>query len=640
MPHGYHGKVLHIDLSTGSFEIEQPPESFYRTYLGGSAMATYYLLKNMPAGVDPLGPENVLVFALSVTTGAPISGQSRMTAAAKSPLTDLIGDSQTGGFWPAEMKFAGFDVIVLKGKAAKPVYVWIHEGEMEIRDAAHLWGKVTGEAEAALREELGDQKIEVLQIGPAGERMVRYAAIMNMSNRANGRTGLGAVMGSKNLKAVAVRGKLRPSIANPAALNAMAKQGAQGLETSGVAGLAKYGTAQGMSQNKRGGQVTRNWDSGFFEEADKINAETLYDTVLRGSAEGKQDREGRDTCYACTVHCKRVAEIKEGPYVVDPLYGGPEYETLSTFGTYCGISDLAAISYANQLCNMYGMDTISCGATIAWALDCFEKGLITTADTGGLELHYGDAAMMVKLTGMIGTGEGFGTVLAEGSARAAQKIGRGTQDLVVAVKKQEIPAHMPHLKRSLGLIYAVNPFGADHQSSEHDAYYEGAFKYYKERLALLGLTEEQPKLSLTDEKIRYALLTEHLYSCLDSVNLCQFVFGPVWHLYGPSELTETLNAITGWDLTLEELMQVGERRLNLLRAFNAREGAGREADVLPKKFWKALAGGPTDGVALLESDFETAKDTYYEMCGWDVASGKPTPETLSRLGLGWVAEMI
>jgi aldehyde:ferredoxin oxidoreductase len=391
-----------------------------------------------------------------------------------------------------------------------------------------------------------------------------------------------------------------------------------------------------MGQSKSGGLPTYNWDSGFFAEADAISGETMYDTILRGAANGKQDRQGRDTCYACTVRCKRVVDVTDGPYPVDHQYGGPEYETLSTFGSYCGVSDLTAIAYANQLCNQYGMDTISCGATIAWAFNAFDEGLLTIEDSGGLDLSYGNADSMVKLTEMIGKREGFGDLLAEGSAHAAERIGRGTEGLVVTVKKQELPAHMPQVKRSLGLIYAVNPFGPDHQSSEHDGALEGDFEWYEDRLAMIGFTEQQDRYSLTDEKVRYALVSEHLYSCLDSVNVCQFVFGPAWHLYGPDQLVNTVQAVTGWDVTVEELLQVGERRLNMLRAFNAREGLTREDDKLPKKMSKALKGGRSDGFNFTPEELEKAKDTYYALAGWDVATGTPTPEKLADLELDWL----
>jgi aldehyde:ferredoxin oxidoreductase len=636
MPHGYNGKILHVNLTTGDLTIEEPEEKFYRKYMGGSAMGLYYLLKEMPAGVDPLGPDNILALCLSVITGAPISGQSRMTAAAKSPLTGGIGDSQCGGFFPAEMKFAGFDGIIIKGKAEKPVYLWIHDGEAELRGASHLWGRITGEVEAALKEELGDDRVEVLQVGPAGEKGVRFAALINMSNRANGRTGMGAVMGSKNLKAAVVRGTSKPAVADKAALSELARWGAANFPESDIAGMGKYGTAETTgAQQEAGGLPTYNFTSGVFDDWEAIDGTTMYDTILRGADGGKQDRYGRDTCYSCTVRCKRIVEIKEGPYQVDPHYGGPEYETTSTLGNYCGISDLAAIAKANEICNKYGMDTISCGATIAWAMECFEEELITVEDTGGIELRYGNAEAMVEMVGMIARREGFGDILAEGSARAAARVGRETGELLITTKNQETPAHMPHAKRTLAVIYAVNPFGADHQSHEHDP----GYLYYPERMAQLGLHDPQPELALNAEMVRYAMITQHLYSAMDSINVCQFVFGQAWQLYGPDHLVKAAQAVTGWDVSLYELMQVGERRLNMLRAFNAREGIGREADTLPQKFFNCpLRGGKTDGYVLDYEEWRQAVDTYYAMCGWDVETGYPARAKLESLGIAWVAD--
>jgi aldehyde:ferredoxin oxidoreductase len=628
MPNGYHGQVLHVDLTIGALEVEEPEEATYRRYMGGSALGLSYLLRLAPRGVDPLAPENPLILALSVLTGAPISGQSRLTAVARSPLTGAVGDSQSGGFFPAEMKFAGFDAIVLRGRSPQPVYLWIHNGEAELRPAEHLWGKVTGDAEASIRSELGDDKIEVLQIGPAGEMGVRFAALMNMSNRANGRTGMGAVMGSKNLKAVAVRGQMRPALADRAAVIQLARWGAEHFEESGVHGLGLLGTAQATrAQNAAGGLVTRNWASGTFEGWEALDGRTMAQTILKD----------RDTCYACTVRCKRVVEIKDGPYVVDPHYGGPEFETLATFGAYCGISDLAAVAYASQLCNMYGMDTISCGATIAWAMDCYEHGLISREEADGLELRFGNVDAMVKLTEKIARREGIGDLLAEGSARAAARLGRGSEDLVVAVKGLEMPGHMPQVKRSLALIYAVNPFGADHQSSEHDP----SWKPYAERMAEIGVTDPpESTKTLNEAKVRYALRTQYAYSCLDSVNICQFVFGPAWHLYAMDQLAAAVRSITGWEVSVDELMRVGERRLNLLRAYNAREGIGREADVLPKKMQQALVGGKSDGLVVSTDEVEQAKDWYYAMAGWDVATGRPMRAKLEELELGWVADLL
>jgi aldehyde:ferredoxin oxidoreductase len=630
MPYGYNGRILHVDLTAGTLEVEEPGEVFYRRYLGGSALGMHYALKLIPPAADPLGPENVLILSLGVTTGAAISGQSRVTATAKSPLSDAIGDAQAGGFWPAEAKGAGFDAFVIKGKAEKPVYLWVQDGQTELRDASHLWGHTTGQVQATIQEELGDPKIEVLQCGPAGENGVRFACIINMSNRANGRSGMGAVMGSKNLKAVAVRGHDRPEIADRKALAGLARWGAQNFPESDVYGMGINGTADvTVPQNEAGGLPTRNWASGVFEGHEALAGETMSDTILKE----------RDTCYACVVRCKRVVETEWRGRKVEPLYGGPEYETLATFGSYCAIDDLGAVAYANQLCNMYGMDTISCGATIAFAMDCFEKGLISTQDTGGIDLRFGNAEAMAQVVEQIALRQGFGDLLAEGTARAAERIGKGAEALAVVVKKHDLPAHMPEVKRSLALIYAVNPFGADHQSSEHDPSYDGDFEYYQDRMAMLDLRDPQPERGLGAEKIRYALYTQVFYSLLDSINVCQFVYGPAWQLYDPNQLVAMARAVTGWDLNLWELMKVGERRLNMMRAFNAREGFTREHDVLPPKLSQPREGGPSDGLSIAPEELEEAKDIYYAMCGWD-GQGIPTRAKLEELSLGWVADEI
>lgn len=634
MPYGYNGKILHVDLTKGAITVEEPEEAFYRKYMGGSAMGMYYILRDMPKGADPVGPENVLTLMTGVTTGAAISGQSRINANAKSPISGGIGDSQGGGFFPAEMKFAGFDGLVIKGKSPKPVYLWIKDGEFELRDGAHLMGKKTGEVDDILKQELGDNKIEILQHGPAAEKGVLFSSLVSMSNRNNGRTGMGLVMASKNLKAVVVRGKKKPTLADSKALAALNKTGPKILpDNPDMPGLAAEGTATVvLFQNTIGSLPTRNYSEGQFESCEDISGARMVETVLKD----------RDTCYACVVRCKRVVEIKEGAYKVDPKYGGAEYETLGTFGSYCGINDMAAINLANQMCNEYAVDSIAAGATIAFAMECFENGVISKALTGGLELKYGNADAMIKALTMMLNGEGdFGRTLGMGSERAAKIWGNGADEFLITVKGAEAPAHMPQAKRSLGLIYAVNPFGADHQSSEHDPYYEeGVADLNLNRLKLLGLGTPQPGYSLTEEKVRFAYKTEVFYSMLDSVELCQFVFGPAWTLYGPAETVEMINSVTGWGVTVEELMAVGERRLNLFRTFNAREGLNRNADKLPKKFFKALKGtGPTAGIALTHEEIESALDNYYKFAGW-TSDGIPTRETLKKHDIEWAAEYL
>jgi aldehyde:ferredoxin oxidoreductase len=629
MPYGYNGRVLHVDLTRQTWWVEQPPELFYRTYLGGSGMGTCYLLKEMRPGVDALSPNNVLTLFTGPATGAAISGASRVCANARSPLTGAIGDSQAGGFWPAELKAAGFDGLVLKGRAPRPVYLWIHEGEVELRDASHLWGRVTGEVQQSIREELGDPRIEVLQIGPAGERLVRYAAIINMCSRANGRTGLGAVMGSKNLKAIAVRGKSRPQTKDTNALRELARWGAEAFPKSELAGLRDHGTGATVApQQAVGGLPTRNWESGVFDGWEAIDGMTITGTVLKG----------RDTCFGCIVRCKRVVEIAEGPYPVDPLYGGPEYETLAALGSYCGVDDLAAICKANELCNKYGLDTITTGAVIAWAMDAYEHGMLTVADTDGLELCFGNASAMVEMTRRIAERRGLGDLLAEGSTAAARRIGRGSEALLATGKGQELPAHSQHVKRSLALIYAVNPYGADHQSHEHDpTYLPGPYEQY---LAEIGLLEPiDDLLTLDRRKVRASLYTQWVYSLANSLALCQFVWGPAWQLYHASQIATLVQAVTGWNITLWELIKAGERTLNLQRAFNAREGFTSREDVLSPKALRALRGGPSDGLAVDEAELARAREVYYAMCGWD-AEGRPTRGKLEELDLGWVADML
>jgi aldehyde:ferredoxin oxidoreductase len=378
-----------------------------------------------------------------------------------------------------------------------------------------------------------------------------------------------------------------------------------------------------------------------FDQWEAIDGTTMYDTILRGVADGKQDRLGRDTCYACTVRCKRVVEIAEGSYKVDPHYGGPEYETTSTFGNYCAVDDLPAISKANELCNKYGIDTISCGATISWAFEAFNEGKLTLDDTDGLDLSWGNAESMVKLVEKIATRDGFGDLLAEGSERAAKKIGRGTEAYLITFKGQEAPAHMPRVKRSLSVIYATNPFGADHQSMEHDPAIEDDFEYYTDRMAVLGFTKNLKSQSLDKAKMRFAAITQYMYSAMDSLNLCQFVFGPAWQLFGPDDMVELVRSVTGWDdVDFDELQTVGERRLNMMRAFNAREGIDRKNDVIPDKFFKPLKGGVSDGWKLDRAEVESAMDSYFEFCGWDVETGVPTRKKLEELELDWVADQL
>ena len=545
-------KILDINLTSGEICSKVIPGDVYRLYPGGSSLGLYILLNEMNPKVDPLSPENMLILSVSPLVGFPISGANRMTSTTKSPLTNTVGDSQAGGFFPAYLKGNGWDGIVIKGKAKKPVYLYINEEKVEIRDAANVWGKITGEAEEIIRQELEEEKIDIAQIGPAGENLVKYACIINMCNRANGRNGTGAVMGSKNLKAIAVKKISNRQPVDKEGYKALAGSIKRRLENNLVLqAMGEHGTDVDLeAYSDEGFLPTRNWTTGWFPEgARNITGTTMSNTILKK----------RDTCYACAVRCKRVVEI---PGKVNPLYGGPEYESCATLGSYCGITNLEVVAVSNQLCNMYGLDTISTGATIAFAMECFEKGILDKTQTDGLDLSFGNDEIMPILIEKIAKRDGFGDILADGSYRAANKIGGDAYKYSISVKGQEIPAHMPEMKPSVGLIYAVNPFGADHQSSEHDpVLVMSASSKERTNLSNLGIWKGYDDIKkLDDEKVRFAYNTQCFYSLMDILCLCQFVWGPSWQLYGPKDVVELAKVAIGWDTSVHELMLIGERR--------------------------------------------------------------------------------
>ncbi|SDK13992.1 aldehyde ferredoxin oxidoreductase family protein [Natronincola ferrireducens] len=624
-------KILDVDLTSKEISMREIPGETYRLYPGGSALGLYLILQEMEAGIDPLSPENMLVFSVSALTGLPVSGQSRVNVTTKSPLTGGIGATEAGGFFPAHLKGNGYDAVILRGKSEKPVYLYVDEDNVEIRDAQKMWGKVTGEAERLIKEDLGEERVEIAQIGPGGENLVKYACIMNMSNRANGRNGTGAVMGSKNLKALVVK-KARPRKPhNPEGFKTLTGNLKERFaENPGIVGLGEHGTdGELLGTNMDGFLATKNFSTGYFEKenAKKITGTTMTKTILKE----------RDTCYACAIRCKRVVEV-EGK--VDPLYGGPEYETCATFGSYCGVSSLEDVALANQLCNMYGLDTISCGATIAFAMECYEKGLLTKEDTDGLDLKFGNHEVFPTLIEKIAKREGFGDLLAEGSARAARKIGEAAIPLSISVKNQELPAHMPQYKPAVGLLYAVNSFGADHQSCEHDPFLvmPADSKERKWLGHMAALKEYDNPHVLDDEKVQYAVDGQRFYSLMDTLCLCQFAWGPAWQLYGPADLIDLCKYGIGWETSLYELLRIGERRINMMRYFNAREGFTKKDDYLPDRIFEAMPDGPAKGHVMDKEEFERAKELYYKFVGWDEETGNPTEINLRRLGLGWLLE--
>lgn len=624
MPFGFNGKWLRVDLSTGKIKVEEVPEEVYRTYLGGRGFCAYILFRELKPGVDPLSSENKLVFATSVITGVPIPGVVKVVVGAKSPLTNAYNESEAGGFFAIEMKNCGFDVIVFEGSSEKPVYLWVKDGKAELKDATHLWGKTTKETVEAIRKELGEPLARVGCIGPAGEKLIRFANIMFDNRYAAGRGGMGAVMGSKKLKAVAVRSTKRPySFYDEKKLVEIVKWFNENWKKyPGSVSRSTYGTAELITPlNNDGTLPTLNFRGGSFDKADMMSGETINKTILI-------KREG---CFACPIRCKPV--VKAGPpYETDPDYGGPEYETIASFGSLCGISDLNAIAYANQICNAYGVDTISAGVTIAFAMELFERGIITEKDTDGIELRPGNAEAMIRMLLKIVNREGFGNILAEGIKKAAEIIGKGAEKFAMHVKGRELPMHEPRSKVGVGLQYALSPIGADHMQVAHDPIYMRE----REDLKALGILKPVDRIDAGPDKVRAVYYLMLWWGLLDCLGICKFTFMP--HSAGvltPVHLVEIVNAVTGWQTSLWELMKASERAFNLARCFNVREGFSAKDDTLPERFFESLEFGARKGQKIDKEKFYEAIRLFYEMAGWD-PEGRPTKAKLYELGLGWV----
>lgn len=624
MSHGYTGRILRVDLSSRKSVIEEPAENFYRQYFGGEGFVSYFLLKEVPPEVDALGPENKLIFAAGPLTGVSVGGCGRHCVGAKSPLTGGFGESEAGGYWGTELKLAGFDAIIVEGKADKPVYIFIQDGQVEIKNAQHLWGMKTLECQDAICEELGDKNVKVTLIGPAGENLVSFACILNDLDAAAGRTGMGAVMGSKNLKAIACRGHQRLSLANPEAVSAI---GHWIRDNTPVAnkGMRDFGTARVVKiLNDAGGLPTRNFQLGSIDGVDAITGQTMTDTIL----------VKRRSCFACPVQCKREVKV-DGPYTVDSRYGGPEYETIAALGSNCGITDLKAIAKGHEVTNAYGIDSISCGMAISFAMECFENGLLTLKDTGGIDLRFGNATAMLQMIELISRREGLGALLAQGVARAAKEIGHGAEEFALHIKGQELPMHEPRWKQGLGVGYAVSPTGADHCHNIHDPSYT-SLTPLMEDLKALGVLEPLAVDDLSPAKIRILTYHSNWMHFLNSAVCCFFVM--VYGSVGFQRVSDLVSAVTGWNTSVFELIKVGERVTNLGRIYNLGNGFTAQDDVLPKRFFTPQASGPLQGVALDREAFHKATEAYYEMMGWP--GGKPSPTKLGELGIDWAVPLL
>ena len=622
---GFARKLLRVDLTHRSIRTETLDPATARDYLGGRGLGAKILFEELKPGIDPLGPENKLIFATGPVTGTLIPGNTRFIAMAKSPATGLWGEANCSGSFGRQLKKAGFDAVVVEGVADRPVYLWLKDGQAEIRDAGHLWGKTVGETDDALKAEVGDRLAWVACIGPSGEQLVKFAAILSDKHKAAGRTGLGAVMGSKNLKAIVARGTGEVPLAQPERVKELARwMIADRRQNPAAQYLGKHGTSGGIpGLQAQGIFPTKNFQSGTFAGYERISGETLSATIL----------SGRVACEGCPVPHHRKVDVPASPYgAISGEYGGAEYETVAALGSLCLVDDLLAINAANQMCNAYGVDTISAGAVIAWVMECYEKGILTKEDLGGVEAKWGDAGAMLAVLEMICRRQGLGDFLAEGVRRAAEVVGKGSAEFAVHVRGLELAMHDPRGKKGLALMYtAASPRGACHTEFAHDPSFERA-----NAVPEIGIVEAVSRLAV-EGKAELVRRAADLHTAMNSLSLCMQVIEPAIGRFTLTDVLEIVRAITGWaDFDAAELMRAGERANNLARAFNVREGSDRRDDVLPKRLQEALAEGGSAGESVSQETLERLLDEFYAACGW-TARGVPSADKLASLGLGYAA---
>jgi len=599
--YGWIGTILRVNLTTGSFKKEALDPELARKYIGARGLGSRILSDEIDPKIDPLSPDNKLIFASGPLSGTNAPSAGHFNVVTKGPLGGTIAASSSGGVFGPMMKYAGYDLILVEGKAKKLVYLWINDASVEIRDASAVWGKTVPETTEAIRAAT-DEEASVACIGPAGERMVLFANVMNECNRAAGRTGVGAVMGSKNLKAVAIRGTGAVRVADAKAFSAAMVKARDMIKNHpvGGGGLKMYGTDVLINiMNESGGLPTRNFREGVFATADKVGGESLTKKILtrpRG-------------CFSCIISCGRATRITNPKYA--GIGEGPEYETAWSLGPDCGIDDLDAVTKAHYLCNEYGMDAIAMGATIACAMDLFEDGIITTKDTDGVVLNFGNAEVMVEMTHKTGAGEGFGKKLALGSYRLAESYGH--PEYSMSVKKQDMPAYDPRVVQGMGLNYATSNRGGCH------------VRGYMTAVEILGNPVKIDNLT-TEGKAQWTITFQNLTAALDSSGACLFsTFG-----IGADELAALLSAATGIPYSTEEFMKTGDRIWNMERLFNLKSGLSAKDDTLPPRMLKdPMPAGPCKGEV---NKLDKMLPEYYALRGWG-KDGVPTKEKKAELGL-------
>lgn len=608
--------ILDIDLTNGAISTRSFSEALVRECLGGFGFNTRYLYKHLAPETGPYGPDNILVLSLGLLTGTAAPSSSRVHISARSPLSGFMASSSVGGFLGVRLRMLGIAALVIRGRASRPVYLEINEDGPAIEDGTELWGLDTRETDAALREKPGNAKAETLTIGPGGEHLVRYACIMAGTDHAAGRTGLGAVMGSKNLKAICIACERKPAKPSPEVLN-ITKEYIRSIKASAsrYEDYSERGSAGDIIEiNEMGVLGTRNYRGSFLEGAERIDGRAYAPYITR-----------KTSCYRCPVHCKAEVELKAGKH--QGFTGGrPEYETVIGIGSLCGLDDPEAVVYLSNLSNILGLDTISTGSVIAFAMDLYDRGIITAEDTGGIDLQWGDAEAMEKMMYRIASRKGFGDVLAEGVLRASEKIGRGAEQYAYHVKGVEIYGADPRGMMGTALAYAVSLRGGDFTS----VYPVPEFRYTAERAEKEFGTKKAVDLAATEGKgalVRYSMIVS---AVIDSLGICKV---PALSIAGHFDLTREaalVNALTEFEFDVPELLSIGERIINMEKLFNLRFGAVAGDDTLPETFLKKpIEAGPSRGGRV---DLKPMVRDFYEAMGWD-EKGIPTGKTLERLGL-------
>ncbi len=601
------GRYLEVNLSTGDIRDREIPAAWYELHLGGRGIAARLLLELVPPGADPLGPDNALIFATGPLQGTGVAGAGRHVVAGKSPKTGTISDSYVGGFLCYELGRSGYDGIIIRGTSSEPVYLLLYEGKAELRPAGDLWGALTGEVDRLLRERHPGARVAT--IGPAGESLVYQSCIIHDRTRAAGRPGFGAVMGAKRLKAVVVKGHLEKPLHDKAAfVRARAAFARSLIESESWRELGEYGTARGLVDLSRDGILpTENFREGVFDRAEEIGGQRLAETIL----------VDRETCIGCPVRCKRVVKTEFAGHEVSPEYGGPEYETLASFGSLLKCSDLDAIAYFNQLCNSYGLDTISTGVVVASLMEAPERGAIPE------RVPWGDPQAIADQVEKLVRGEGVaGEIAREGLGTWAKRHGF---DFVMTIKGVEVPMHEPRGKQSLGISYAVSPRGATHMEGIHDTSLD-----YDAPTPELGVRRRYDRFQLSG-KAKLAVLYENLRSFTNSLVMCAFVTSMTGPDYNYPQIRELLHHATGLELSPQDMLTIGERNFTLLRLYSGLVGYRRADDRLPPRFHEPLPRGASAGHPIDPQEFAAELEAYYRERGWDDYG--PTDDRLRQLGL-------